>query len=166
MSWDIPISPWRWTITLMRITPPQRRRWTGWRRSSKPPFLLRFYYFSTPSEAPKCHDMRGIFRNAKCRKCLIFQAIPTFAKWCQDNQKIGRTFPLKNTIKRTFSALSRTSFSHCGKFSPKLKHTTFSIPWTARKKVSLLPRHDAWTHVSPPSSTAVFPTMASTSSCM
>ena len=36
--------------------------------------------------------MRGIFRNAKCRKCLIFQAIPTFAKWCQDNQKIGRTF--------------------------------------------------------------------------
>lgn len=79
----------------MRITPPQRRRWTGWRRSSKPPFLLRFYYFSTPSEAPKCHDMRGIFRNAKCRKCLIFQAIPTFAKWCQDNQKIGRTFIIK-----------------------------------------------------------------------
>lgn len=23
---------------------------------------------------------------------MIFQAIPTFAKWCQDNQKIGRTF--------------------------------------------------------------------------
>ena len=40
--------------------------------------------------------MRGIFRNAKCRKCLIFQAIPTFAKWCQDNQKIGRTFMKKN----------------------------------------------------------------------
>ena len=76
----------------MRITPPQRRRWTGWRRSSKPPFLLRFYYFSTPSEAPKCHDMRGIFRNAKCRKCMIFQAIPSFSKWCKDNQKIGRTF--------------------------------------------------------------------------
>lgn len=32
-----------------------------------------------------------------------------------------KVFPLKNTIKRTFSALSRTSFSHCGKFSPKLK---------------------------------------------
>ena len=83
---------------LMRITPPQRRRWTGWRRSSKPPFLLRFYYFSTPSEAPKCHDMRGIFRNAKCRKCLIFQAIPTFAKWCQDNQKIGRTFCINDPL--------------------------------------------------------------------
>ena len=39
--------------------------------------------------------MRGIFRNAKCRKCLIFQAIPTFAKWCQDNQKIGKTFNRK-----------------------------------------------------------------------
>ena len=32
-----------------------------------------------------------------------------------------KVFPLKNTIKRTFSALSRTSFSHCGKISPKLK---------------------------------------------
>ena len=86
----------------MRITLPQRRRWTGWRHSSKPPFLLRFYYFSTPNEAPKCHDMRGIFRNAKCRKCLIFQAIPTFAKWCQDNQKIGKTFineKLETTIR-------------------------------------------------------------------
>ena len=26
---------------------------------------------------------------------MIFQAIPTFAKWCQDNQKIGRTFQAK-----------------------------------------------------------------------
>jgi len=42
--------------------------------------------------------MRGIFRNAKCRKCLIFQAIPTFAKWCQDNQKIGKTFMEKMHI--------------------------------------------------------------------
>lgn len=42
--------------------------------------------------------MRGIFRNAKCRKCLIFQAIPTFAKWCQDNQKIGKTFSLNNGL--------------------------------------------------------------------
>ena len=32
-----------------------------------------------------------------------------------------KVFPLNNTIKRTFSALSWTSFSHCGKFSPKLK---------------------------------------------
>ena len=67
-------------FTLMRITPLQRRRWTGWRLSSKAGFLLRFYYFSTPSEATICHDMRGIFRNAKCRKCLIFQAFPTFAE--------------------------------------------------------------------------------------
>ena len=45
--------------------------------------------------------MRGIFRNAKCRKCLIIQAIPTFAEWCQDNQKIGRTFYI-NSGKRAF----------------------------------------------------------------
>lgn len=38
----------------------------------------------------------GIFRNAKCRKCLIWQAIPTFAKWCQDNQKIDKTLSTKN----------------------------------------------------------------------
>ena len=34
-----------YSITLMRITPPQRRRWTSWRLSSKAGFLLRFYYF-------------------------------------------------------------------------------------------------------------------------
>lgn len=27
---------------------------------------------------------------------MIIQAIPTFAEWCQDNQKIGRTFLKKN----------------------------------------------------------------------
>ena len=39
-----------------------------------------------------------------------------------------KVFPLKNTIKRTFSALSRTSFSHCGKFSPKLKQEKTGKP--------------------------------------
>lgn len=34
----------------MRITPLRKRRWTSWRLSSKPPFLLRFYYFSKPNE--------------------------------------------------------------------------------------------------------------------
>ena len=32
-------------VTLMRITPLRKRRWTSWRLSSKAGFLLRFYYF-------------------------------------------------------------------------------------------------------------------------
>ena len=43
-----------------------------------------------------------------------------------------KVFPLKNTIKRTFSALSRTSFSHCGKFSPKLKILCVNLVQTLR----------------------------------
>lgn len=41
-----------------------------------------------------------------------------------------KVFPLNNTIKRTFSALSWTSFSHCGKFSPKLKRRGHSPPYS------------------------------------
>lgn len=56
-----------------------------------------------------------------------------------------KVFPLKNTIKRTFSALSRTSFSHCGKISPKLKSAISGLdePACLRIKDAALTASDA-----------------------
>ena len=61
---------------------------------ARPAFHYAFTTFDRQVRT-RCHDMRDIFRNTKCRNCLIFQAIPAFVKRYQDNQKIGKTFLIK-----------------------------------------------------------------------